>query len=127
MGEWTDSEIEILKKCVNDNLSILNTFLALPKHNYFEIREKSDKLGLYSNSILHDRLTVEDIKEYISIINTKKKAGHIVCVDYFELLCHNDNTYSIAQYKDDIIYAWVGRNISLVGCYKILQDIEDIV
>ena len=123
MSTWTDKEIEILRNLVSDGLSIDKISNFIPNHSKIAIRAEIDRLDLNLEKSI-GKVTIPMLQKYVNDLNIKQGKFLPVEVGCFGIMRHEDG-FSVIQYVNDSLdYCILGSHLTKVGCYKVLQDIE---
>ena len=123
MSIWTDKEIEILRNLVSDGLSIDKISNFIPNHSKIAIRAEIDRLDLNLEKSI-GKVTTPMLQKYVNDLNIKQGKLFPVEAGCFGIMRHEDG-YSVIQYVNDSLdYCVLGSHLTKVGCYKVLQDIE---
>ena len=123
MSTWTDKEIEILRNLVSDGLSIDKISNFIPNHSKIAIRAEIDRLDLNLEKSI-DKVTIPMLQKYVNDLNIKQGKFLPVEAGCFGIMRHEDG-FSVIQYVNDSLdYCILGSHLTKVGCYKVLQDIE---
>ena len=126
MSTWTDKEIEILRNLVSDGLSIDKISNFIPNHSKIAIRAEIDRLDLNLEKSI-DKVTIPMLQKYVNDLNIKQEKFLPVEAGCFGIMRHEDG-FSVIQYVNDSLdYCILGSHLTKVGCYKVLQDIEQNV
>ena len=126
MSTWTDKEIEILRNLVSDGLSIDKISNFIPNHSKIAIRAEIDRLDLNLEKSI-GKVTTSMLQKYVNDLNIKQGKLFPVEAGCFGIMRHEDG-YSVIQYVNDSLdYCVLGSYLTKVGCYKVLQDIEQNV
>ena len=126
MSTWTDKEIEILRNLVSDGLSIDKISNFIPNHSKIAIRAEIDRLDLNLEKSI-GKVTTPMLQKYVNDLNIKQGKVFPVEAGCFGIMRHEDG-FSVIQYVNDSLdYCVLGSHLTKVGCYKILQDIEQSV
>lgn len=123
MSTWTDKEIEILRNLVSDGLSIDKISNFIPNHSKIAIRAEIDRLDLNLEKSI-GKVTIPMLQKYVNDLNIKQGKFLPVEAGCFGIMRHEDG-FSVIQYVNDSLdYCILGSHLTKVGCYKVLQDIE---
>ena len=123
MSTWTDKEIEILRNLVSDGLSIDKISNFIPNHSKIAIRAEIDRLDLNLEKSI-GKVTIPRWQKYVNDLNIKQGKFLPVEAGCFGIMRHEDG-FSVIQYVNDSLdYCVLGSHLTKVGCYKVLQDIE---
>ena len=123
MSTWTDKEIEILRNLVSDGLSIDKISNFIPNHSKIAIRAEIDRLDLNLEKSI-GQVTIPMLQKYVNDLNIKQGKFLPVEAGCFGIMRHEDG-FSVIQYVNDSLdYCILGSHLTKVGCYKVLQDIE---
>lgn len=123
MSIWTKEEIEILRDSVYNGLSIDRISNIITNHSKIAIRAEIDRLDLNLEKSI-GKVTVPMLQKYVNDLNIKQGKFSSVEVGCFGIMVHEDG-YSVIQYiNDSLDYCVLGSHLTKVGCYKVLQEIE---
>ena len=123
MSTQTDKEIEILRNLVSDGLSIDKISNFIPNHSKIAIRAEIDRLDLNLEKSI-GKVTIPMLQKYVNDLNIKQGKFLPVEAGCFGIMRHEDG-FSVIQYVNDSLdYCVLGSHLTKVGCYKVLQDIE---
>ena len=123
MSTWTDKEIDILRNLVSDGLSIDKISNFIPNHSKIAIRAEIDRLDLNLEKSI-GKVTIPMLQKYVNDLNIKQGKFLPVEAGCFGIMRHEDG-FSVIQYVNDSLdYCILGSHLTKVGCYKVLQEIE---
>ena len=123
MSTWTYKEIEILRNLVSDGVSIDKISNFIPNHSKIAIRAEIDRLDLNLEKSI-GKVTIPMLQKYVNDLNIKQGKFLPIEAGCFGIMRHEDG-FSVIQYVyDSLDYCILGSHLTKVGCYKVLQDIE---